>query len=162
MWRTDELDELETFCIQKLQKMYHPSLKHEIAQCANMEDFQALDAKQTLRTRPCNTTGRVVVSNVMIGEVGIYSKEELLCRKNGSFRGHTDFQLNGVDIHFHCKSYVQPNVQFSGSCTLDGTCYQISGTLGSGSELMASISQHCLSVWDINDGRLWVKCSVVF
>jgi hypothetical protein len=140
--------------------MYHPSLKNEIASCTTMEDFQALDTKQALRIRPHNTTGRVCIHREVIGEDGSYTKDERVCRKNGSFRGHTEFELSGLDIHFRCTSYTQPNVQFNGSCKFDGSCYHIIGNLGKGNQLMANISQHCLNVWDINDRRLWVKCSV--
>lgn len=164
---TDEFLELltsiEADSTEKLEAMYHPSLRFQLQDCISVDDFIQLDFEQEERCRIPNVNGKVRISQYLVEQNGSsLSASELLSRRRGVLCGHVSVNMIGGTIHFSCFSYVHPEVWFEGVC--QNSCHptHINGTLSDTgiAELYAWRDGDIIKVYDKRDPNLWAEFTI--
>lgn len=158
----DVLNEMESHCVNVLEKLYHPSLAHMVRNCQTIHDIDRLEELNRARTAAPNTTGKVSVPENCF-TLNTLTQDEIGYRKLGVLRGHTTCTYNSSSqsISFRCDSYVHPEIWFEGVLQMGSrVSVPISGRLSVwNSSLYAKVLEggHRVSVKDVLSPDLWAE-----
>jgi hypothetical protein len=179
---------LQAMMWAKLNEQVHPSLRfdQENKEHVDLGELENLLQANKERTRPCNTTGRlmfpviakvtdfshyppvlqsVTVSDSSTANLALLTREETNALLSNKLMGHTRFSIRDNTIHIRMDSFVNPEAWFEVSLSTNEfkglrsaeTSQKIQGRLGPCSSLYMVIRSNLIRIDDANHLEAWAQ-----